>query len=127
MTTSGPTRLDAIRPPLSGAAAEPIHAARRWRALVGEALSSRLPLLEVTAGAWVIGLPSPAWERELASMRQAMIAGGEDVPPLVSRIVARGSDKHGPAPAQTRVPPANGSATERLRWLMEQMCGEDDG
>ena len=122
-----PTRLNAIQPVLSGPMAALIHAARRWRELAGEELIRRLPLLDVREGAWVIGLPSPAWEAELTRLRRSLLAAGKDVPALVGRVLEPGSN---PPPAVARrakvAPPANADAGRRLRWIMEQMCNGGD-
>jgi hypothetical protein len=124
---TGPTRLNDIQPDIPGPMAAVIHAARRWRELAGEELSRRLPLLDVRDGAWVIGMPSPAWEAELARLRQSLVAAGKKIPPLAGRVLAPGSRPSTAAGQRPQAaPPVNADAGERLRWIMEQMCGESD-
>jgi len=127
VATHEPTRLDAIQPSFPGPVAGLLHAARRWRTLAGEELSRRLPLLDVEEGTWIIGLPSPAWESELARVRDSLVADGEDLPPLVGRIVARRRALPRAAGPRTEiVSPEGSSPVERMRRLMERMGGGDD-
>ncbi|MCZ6746738.1 MAG: hypothetical protein O7C74_05930 [Acidobacteria bacterium] len=124
---AAPTRLNAIQPDLPGRMAALIHAARRWQELAGEELIRRLPLLDVQEGAWVIGLPSPTWEAELARLRRSLVAAGKDVPALVGRVREPGSIPPAAVARRTKVaPPAHADAGRRLRWIMEQMCAGDD-
>lgn len=122
-----PTRLSAIQPVVTPRMDALIHAARRWRELAGEGLIRRLPLLDIRQGVWIIGLPSPAWEAELVRLRGSLLAAGKDVPPLAGRVMEPGSK---PPPAgglrPQAAPPANADAGRRLRWIMEQMCGEEE-
>jgi len=127
LRSAAPTRLNAIQPALPGRMATLIHAARRWRELAGEELSERLPLLDVREGAWVIGLPSPAWEAELARLRRSLVVAGEDVPTLVGRALGPGNHPSAEVNRRTEgAPPADGDAGRRLRRIMEEMCGKDE-
>ncbi len=124
---TSPIRLNEIQPDIQGPMAAVIHATRRWRELAGEELSRRLPLLDVQDGSWVIGMPSPAWEAELARLRHSLVAAGKKIPPLAGRVLAPGSRPSTAAGRRPQAaPPVNADAGERLRWIMEQMCGERD-
>lgn len=121
------TRLAAIQADVPGPTGALIQAARRWQELAGDELIRRLPLLEIHGGVWIIGLPSARWETELARLRRSLLAAGKSVPPLRGRLLAADAPLPQPTGRKTRPsPPAGADAGQRLRWIMEQMCPEDD-